>query len=62
LEPHDLVVSKMVAGRAKDYRFATALLKADLLDRQTLAERIELLPVEEPVKHRIREWLRGSAR
>lgn len=60
LEPHDCVLSKMVAGRDKDYRFATALLKAGLVDPTILEERIASLPVEERVKHRIREWLRGN--
>lgn len=32
LEPHDCVVSKMVAARQKDYDFAEALLAAGLVD------------------------------
>ena len=50
----------MVAGRDKDYRFATALLKAGLVDPTMLEERIASLPVDERVKHRICEWLRGN--
>ena len=60
LEPHDCVLSKMVAGRDKDYAFATALLRAGLVQPAILEARIEDLPVEEFVKHRIREWLRGD--
>ena len=60
LEPHDCVLAKMVAGRQKDYDFATALLKAALLDPKTLAERIELLDISEDEKERIRGWLRGT--
>ncbi len=59
LEPHDCVLAKMVAGRQKDYDFATAMLKAALLDPKTLAERIELLDISEGEKERIRGWLRG---
>jgi hypothetical protein len=62
LEPHDCVVSKMVAARPKDYEFATALLKAELLDPDTLSDRIELLDIAEPEKQRIRNWLRGARR
>lgn len=60
LEPHDCVLSKMVAGRQKDYDFATALLEAALLDPRTLGERIELLGIPEGEKDRIRGWLRGA--
>lgn len=60
LEPHDCVIAKMVAGRQKDYDFATALFKAGLLDPTTLAERIELLGISDNEKERIRAWLRGA--
>ena len=59
LEPHDCVISKMVAGREKDYEYATALLSAGLLDPEVLAQRIELLEVSATEKGRIRAWLRG---
>jgi hypothetical protein len=39
LEPHDLVVAKLVAGREKDLSFATALIAHDLVDPATLKER-----------------------
>lgn len=58
LEPHDCVLAKMVAGRDKDYAFGTALLMAGLVRPRVLEARIDHLPVEESVKHRIREWLR----
>jgi len=60
LEPHDCVIAKMVAGRDKDYAFAAALLKAGLVKPRVLEARINRLNVEEDVKHRIREWLRGN--
>lgn len=60
LEPHDCVLAKMFAGRQKDYDFANSLFQAKLLDAPTLAERIELMPIAERDKHRLREWLRGA--
>lgn len=53
LEPHDCVVSKLVAHREKDLVFAAAMLQADLIDPTILDERIDLLP---------RVWTRGSKR
>lgn len=62
LEPHDCVLSKMVAGRQKDYDFADALLKARLLDPNTLAARVKLLDITDAAKTEIRTWLRGQRR
>lgn len=39
LDPHDLVVSKLVAHRMKDLEFADALLAAGLLDPDVLIAR-----------------------
>lgn len=55
LEPHDLVVSKLVAGREKDLEFATALIRARLVDPEILVERAEFLPVPGAVIRRVRE-------
>lgn len=44
LEPHDLAAAKLVAGRIKDFEFVGALLRAGLIERVTLAERVERLP------------------
>ena len=44
LDPHDLVASKLVAGREKDYAFARALLAAKLVSADVLRERAALLP------------------
>jgi hypothetical protein len=55
LEPHDLVVSKLVAGREKDREFATALLRARLVDPDLLLERTDLLPAPGAVIRRVRE-------
>ena len=59
LDPHDCVISKMIAGRQKDYDFATALVGSGLLDPAVLVERIALLDRAERDKDRIRAWLVG---
>jgi hypothetical protein len=48
LEPHDLAAAKLAAGRTKDYEFVDALLRAGLLDRDVVAERVQQLP-----RHRV---------
>lgn len=58
LEPHDLVVAKLVAGREKDYEFAQALLLAGLVDTQILQARAELLPTPGAVVRRIQATIR----
>jgi hypothetical protein len=57
LEPHDCVVSKLVAGRWKDRDFAGALLREHLVDADVLIERIDLLQVGAEVKDRLRMWV-----
>lgn len=59
LEPHDLVLSKLVAGRMKDYEFVTALLDAGLVQPDVLHHRARLLPVGPLRIRRILEWLDG---
>ncbi|WP_238161541.1 DUF6036 family nucleotidyltransferase [Micromonospora endolithica] len=58
LDPHDCVVSKLVAGREKDTMFADALLRAGLVRPDVVAERIELLVDVHPlVMKRLRDWI-----
>lgn len=40
LEPHDLAVAKLAAGRPKDYEFVGALVRAHLLDPVVIRQRI----------------------
>lgn len=44
LEPHDLVVSKLVAGRGKDLDFIKAALRHRMVGPGTLRERLAALP------------------
>lgn len=58
LDPHDCVVSKLVAGREKDALFADALLRAGLVRPDRVAGRIELLVDVHPlVMKRLRGWI-----
>jgi len=58
LEPHDLVVAKLVAGRMKDLEFADALLHAELIAPDTLVARAQML--EQPFDtRRVTDWVAG---
>lgn len=58
LEPHDLVVSKLAAGRPKDLAFARALVRAEFVDLDVLVERILAMPddVHQSVIDRMIGW------
>lgn len=59
LEPHDLAVSKLVAGREKDRGFVSEMSKHGMIDEDLLLERIVRLSVSPQEKTAIRErWLR----
>jgi hypothetical protein len=60
LEPHDLVVSKLVAGREKDLEFAAALLSARLIEADVLTARAEMLP--NPVRTRTKKAVERASR
>jgi hypothetical protein len=54
LEIHDLVASKLVAGREKDLDFAAVAMRHGLVDATTLAARIAALPVDETLRAVVR--------
>jgi hypothetical protein len=59
LEPHDLAVSKLAAGREKDREFLSEMFRHGMIDGEILLERIALLAVSEDEKAAIRErWQR----
>lgn len=58
LDPHDCVVSKLVAGREKDRAFAAALIDSRLIDPAVIVERIETVDVPDAVRERLRSWIR----
>ena len=43
LEPHDAAVSKLMAGRDKDFAFITALLESELITLPVLLQRAALI-------------------
>ncbi len=61
LDPHDCVAAKLVAGRDKDFEFAAALLREELVDATTIVERIEALPVASSQKQLLSSWVRARA-
>ena len=59
MEPHDLCVAKLLAGREKDVAFVRALLAAGLVDRSTILARLDDAEVADVVRDRARETLQG---
>lgn len=59
LDPHDLGIGKLLAGREKDFAFVEALITHGILKIEILAERCETLPTDhDPVAGaRVRDWL-----
>ncbi len=47
LEPHDLVLAKLVAGREKDLAYARAAVAAGIVALPELRRRVTSLPVAE---------------
>jgi hypothetical protein len=54
LDPHDLVLSKLVANREKDIEFADAVIAARLVEVGRLIELAAALPIPEGVRRRVR--------
>ncbi len=48
LEPHDLWISKAIAGRPKDSEFCKALIKLKVVKLATLKKRLKLVKVLDP--------------
>ena len=53
LEPHDLWISKMIAGRPKDLEFGQVLSERGIVKPGELIGRLEHVNVKEPVRTRI---------
>lgn len=64
LEPHDLAISKLAAGRPKDLEFVLALIRRGLLNVAELRERASMLPagLDRRVSERINAWLDGHCK
>lgn len=53
LEAHDLLISKYVAGREKDYEFCTAVVRAGLVRQDELERRLSLTDIDANERARI---------
>lgn len=59
LEPHDLAVSKLVAGRKKDIEFLIVMLRHGMIDATVLLKRVTELDIPAEDKARVVErWSR----
>jgi hypothetical protein len=59
LEAHDLVLSKLAAGREKDYRFVSDALGEKIVEAETLRERLEAMPLPAERLGQLRRALDG---
>ena len=59
LEVHDLVLSKCAAGRERDWDYARAALRAQIVDPVVLRARVPDLPVADEVIAHIETMLRA---
>ncbi len=57
LEPHDLMVSKLYAGREKDIDFVSAAIDADLVDIDLIRSRIMRVSSEEKLREIVKARL-----
>ena len=57
LEAHDLVVSKLAAGRAKDIEFCDAAVRCGLVDPAVIADRVQSTALAAAVQARVTSWV-----
>jgi len=57
MEPHDLVLSKLAAGRGKDLRFARAAIARGLVDSGELCSRADSMPLDQAGQHAVHDRL-----
>jgi len=62
LEKHDLVLSKLAAGREKDIRFVTDAIRGGLVDVAILEERLEAMPLPADRVDQLKQVLAGQKR
>ena len=59
LEVHDLVLSKCVAGRKRDWDYAAEALKGGLVEAEVLLRRVPDLPVTDELRTHVERTLRA---
>jgi hypothetical protein len=57
VEAHDLSASKLIAYREKDISFVRTLLVEELINAQTLMDRIKMIQTDNSLKERALNWL-----
>ena len=62
LEPHDLVLSKLVANRERDWEFGKDALDAQVVEISILTERVGDLPLDSERVESIAKSLEALAR
>jgi hypothetical protein len=60
LEPHDLAISKLIAGREKDLEFVRDLLRHAMVDPKTLAERLAQTEIPQAIAELAQQRLRRA--
>ena len=60
LEIHDLIISKLYAGRKKDIEFFQTAVNLGLLSKETLIERLNLTPMSEERRRIIEKLIKGG--
>jgi hypothetical protein len=61
MEPHDLVITKLCAGREKDLEFVRTLVQERQVDPDILAERLEMVEAPGAVTQAARDRLGAYA-
>lgn len=59
LEPHDLAVSKLAAGREKDWPFVEAMLRYKLIGSDILLERLAVTSLSPPQRAKLESWVKS---
>ncbi len=57
LDPHDMAISKLVAGREKDLDVCSILCDNSLLNKQTLLDRLKITPVDDAITSQITKYI-----
>ena len=57
LDPHDLLISKYYARREKDIAFNREVVNSGLVDKTRLLELVDLTPIPDDVKERMRAYI-----
>ena len=60
LDPHDLAISKYVAGREKDIDFTRELARRGLLDKRKLLTLLKVTPVSAETKARVLRYIEAD--